>query len=371
MKNRFLLILTLGLWALPTLNSKAQKSFNAKDFTLHSGVNIYGWLSQSKIRGDERKAFFTDTDVAWIAAKGFDHIRLPVDEEQLWDEEGKQEKEAFGLLRQAVKWSIKHKLRIIVDLHILRSHYFDAKENKLWTDSLAQKQFVNCWLRLSASLKEFPRESVAYELMNEPVAKNCEDWNSVLQKVAFAIRKKEPKRILVVGSNLWQQPMTFACLKPPAKDENIILSFHFYSPMILTHYKASWVNTGKYEGTVQYPGKLVSDEELGKLEFEFSKLVEERAGYWTKQEIEKEVQKARRESEKMSYPLYCGEFGCLKTAPSADRLRWFEDATDVFRSLGIGYTVWCYKERKKTGFALRILNEKTEDEDVIRILLKK
>jgi endoglucanase len=371
MNIRPLLLLALFIWTNSPLSGQGSNGFSAKGFKLRSGVNIFGWLSQSKFRGADRASFFTESDVRWIAKQGFDHIRLPVDEEQLWDEKGKREKEAFDLLRQAVGWSVKHKLRIIVDLHILRSHYFDAKENKLWTDSLAQQQFVKCWLDLSDALKSFPRDKVAYELMNEPVATNCEDWNKVLRKVAAAIRRKEPKRILVIGSNLWQQPMTFACLKPPAKDPNIILSFHFYSPMILTHYKASWVNTGKYEGVVQYPGRVVSDEELNKLDFEFSKLVESRAGQWSKSEMETEVQKAVRESKKLGYPLYCGEFGCLKTAPSADRLRWFSDATDVFRSQGIGYTVWCYKERKENGFALRIINSEKEDADLMKVLLKK
>ena len=43
---------------------------------------------------------------------GFDHIRLPVDEEQLWDEAGKKEPEAFKLLHNAIDWCQKKNLRV-------------------------------------------------------------------------------------------------------------------------------------------------------------------------------------------------------------------------------------------------------------------
>lgn len=371
MKHLFFLVLLFVPLSNCPAQSPAKTPFSAKDFTLRTGVNISGWLSQSKERGVERKAFFTEADVEWIASKKFDHIRLPVDEEHLWDAKGKPEKEGFDLLRRAISWGVKHNIRVILDLHNLRTHHSDGNENKLWTDSLAEKRFISCWKELSDAVSGFPREWLAYELLNEPVATNCEDWNSVLRKAAAAIRKKEPKRILVVGSNLWQQPMTFACLKPPAKDDNIILSFHFYSPMILTHYKASWLNTGKYTGSVRYPGQVVSDDELSKLEFEFSKQVESKAGNWSRKEIENEIQKAFRESQKMRHPLYCGEFGCLNSTPKEERLRWFTDVTDVFRTLGIGYSLWNYKDRRENGFGIRAVKEPKADEDLLKILLKR
>ncbi|HHE73115.1 MAG TPA: glycoside hydrolase family 5 protein, partial [Chloroflexi bacterium] len=76
-------------------------------FTIYRGTNISHWLSQSDRRGAERRAFFTQQDVERIARLGggrLDHIRLPVDEEQLWDENGDPDPEAFGLLEAALDW---------------------------------------------------------------------------------------------------------------------------------------------------------------------------------------------------------------------------------------------------------------------------
>ena len=66
-------------------------------FTIQRGTNISHWLSQSDRRGAERAGFFTQEDVRLIAQLGFDHIRLPIDEVQMWDDQGRKDPEAFSL----------------------------------------------------------------------------------------------------------------------------------------------------------------------------------------------------------------------------------------------------------------------------------
>ena len=85
-------------------------------FHISRGVNISHWLSQSQRRGQERDAFFTNKDVEYIAGLGYDHIRLPIDEEQMWDESGNKEDEAFTLLNNAIKWADSQGLKVVVDL---------------------------------------------------------------------------------------------------------------------------------------------------------------------------------------------------------------------------------------------------------------
>ena len=59
----------------------AQKKNN---FSVKRGVNISHWLSQSNVRGENRAVFFTEADVKFLSEVGFDHLRLPVDEEQMF-----------------------------------------------------------------------------------------------------------------------------------------------------------------------------------------------------------------------------------------------------------------------------------------------
>src|SRR5204862_2505359 len=118
---------------------------------------------------------------------------------------------------------------------------------------------------LYGELIKYPVEDVAYELMNDPVADDPEDWNKLVEKASQIIRMNEPSRKIVIGSNRWQNPDTFDKLRIPANDKNIILSFHMYEPMLLTHHTASWASIRDYKGPVNYPGVIVKQEDLSGL----------------------------------------------------------------------------------------------------------
>jgi endoglucanase len=145
-----------------------------KTFILKRGINIGGWLSQSKRRGRERVEFFTREDARRLAEMGFDHLRIPLDEEQLWDAAARREPEAWGLLNGALDWCGEYGLNAVVDLHILRSHYFMAAERPLFTVPREAERFGELWDELSRELQSRDARRVAYEFMNEPVAERHE-----------------------------------------------------------------------------------------------------------------------------------------------------------------------------------------------------
>ena len=334
------------------------------EFTIHRGVNISHWLSQSDRRGEERKAFFTEKDIKFISGIGYDHIRLPVDEVQLWDESGKKYDDAFALLHDAINWCSANGLRVVVDLHIIRSHYFNSNVRPLWTNPAEQSKFIQLWRDLSMELIQYPDSLVAYELMNEAVADNPDDWNNLIDSTVIALRELEPHRKIVIGSNMWQSVGTFDDLKIP-DDRDIILSFHFYHPMVLTHYNASWTKVGEYDGPVNYPGKVVPDENLEGLPDDLKKEVE----FWGKNynidSMRVEVSKPLRYAREHDLPLYCGEFGCLSTVPEDIRLRWYGDFVKVLEDDGIAWANWDYKG----GFGIVDGNGKP-NQALIDILLK-
>ena len=164
-------------------------------FELKRGVNLSHWLSQN-VGWSPKDTFITEKDIAYIASIGYDHIRIPIDEAEMWTVEGKPIEESFNYLTHCLGWAQKHHLRAIVDLHIIRAHYFNAANeggsNKLWTDPAAQDNFIKLWTQLSGRLKNYPVDRVAYELMNEPVAEDPEDWNKLVAKAFAAVRKLEP-----------------------------------------------------------------------------------------------------------------------------------------------------------------------------------
>jgi endoglucanase len=336
MKKIVIILLSTTLWVACSRRSSHEPiptpDTTAASFQIHRGTNIAHWLSQSQARGAERAAYFTQKDIRFIDSVGFDHIRLPVDEEQLWDEQGNRHADAFQLLESCLGWCRHAGVRVVLDLHILRSHHFNEKDKPLWTKPGEQDKFIRLWKDLSAAVKSWPNDHVAYEFMNEPVADDPEQWNRLLSRVADSIRSWEPQRVLVIGSNRWQSAKTFDQLRIPAHDKNIILSFHFYEPFHLTHFQASWTDLKDFKGQVAYPGQIVVD----------GKTDEERKIY-NRDTLEKMMAKPLHLADSLKLPLYCGEFGVINKSPVEAKLAWYRDMVAVFEKHHIAYANWNYK----------------------------
>lgn len=361
MSRRISKIAILVLLMLVCMTAKAET-----EFRIDRGVNIAHWLSQSNERGAARDSFFVERDIRYIVSMGLDHVRIPIDEEQMFTVSGEKDPKAFSLLHTAIGKCIEHHLRVIVDLHILRSHHFNASSKPLFTESAAQQAFYDCWRKLSSELSQYPTDMVAYELMNEPVADNHEDWNKIANECYQVVRALEPKRVIVLGSNRWQSFDTVKYLKVPEGDPNIIISFHYYNPMLLTHYRASWTNQKDYKGPVHYPGKIVSQEEFD----EYCPSDVRNSLKWNvgkennAQTMRSNFQDAVDVARKYGLQVYCGEFGCLSSAPKEDRMRWHRDMEKTFSDMGIAHAIWCYREGNP-GFGL--LKGQTPDQELVDV----
>lgn len=334
---------TSALAAAPALASLPASALPGDPFPLRRGTNVSHWLSQSKRRGAERRAQFTRTEAALLAEMGLDHLRLPVDEEQLFTEDGRPEAEAFDLLNQGLDWCDEFSLRAIVDLHILRSHHFNAKEKPLWTQPAAQERFYQCWRDISKQIGRRSTLKVAYELMNEPVADDPEQWNVLVGNCAKVVRALEPERRIVIGSNMWQSVDTMDTLKVPAGDPHIILSFHYYHPMVLTHYGAGWTKVGEYKGPVTYPGRLYPDDQLKAQPPELQRAMNPDRAVFDRSTTVRMFAKPIEVSNRLKLPLYCGEWGCINKAPVEPSLRWYEDTRIVLEENHIGWATWAMK----------------------------
>ncbi|MDD4032309.1 MAG: cellulase family glycosylhydrolase [Bacteroidales bacterium] len=364
--KRLLFFLSLGIFLV---SCQSQKGSGIDGFKIKRGTNISHWLSQSKARGADRVAFFTEEDVKRLASYGFDHLRIPVDEEQLWNEAGEKEAEAFQLLHNGIQWCIKYNLRVIVDLHIIRSHHFnagnDGGKNTLFEDEKEQDKLIGLWDQLSEELKQYSTDFVAYEFMNEPVAPDHEQWNQLIVKMHKALRAREPKRVLVIGSNMWQGVGTFQYLKVPQGDRNIILSFHFYEPFLLTHYKTSWTNLKGYQGWVHYPGLMVTPEEFEQLSPEDKELAQSWRVEWNRDSLISLMSEAIRVAKENNLQLFCGEWGVTHDAPQQDAWNWYRDMISIFDEYNIAWTTWSYK----SSFGFKNYDGTLYDQTLLDILM--
>ena len=312
-------------------------------FDIHRGTNISHWLSQSEARGEVRHRYFTRPDAQRLADLGLDHLRIPIDEEQMWDEAGHRQGEAFDLLDAALDWCRELGMRAVVDLHILRSHHFLDAEPRLFTDPKEADRFADLWRDLSAHLRRRPNDAVAYELMNEPVAKDPDDWNLVARVAYDALRAEEPDRTVVLGSNRWNAAATFDALDVPEGDPNLVLTFHYYLPMPITHYRASWWPGGKYDGPVHYPGQPIKPHDWDALPADMKQLLAAHNTFYNAAVMDRDLAQPMAARKRTGLALYCGEFGCIDLCPDPIRKAWYRDFRTVLEAHGIAWANWDYK----------------------------
>lgn len=324
-----------------------QESLN---FNLEKGVNIGNWLSQSSDRGEVRRKKITRDDVLKLASYGFDHIRMPVDEEHLFDEMGQMDKDALLIIHNAIRWCSDAGIRVIFDMHDLRSHKCAEKDNPFWNDIKEQDKLVDMWTKILPELERYSNGLLAYEMMNEPVAPTYEEWNVISARLIALVRAKNPTRTILLGSNRWESVDEISKLNFPENDPNIILEFHFYEPFLLTHNNASWTEFAglKLEG-LKYPGLLVSDEVYNSLSSENKKMILNYRHVYTKQILLERWKQAIEFAHKKGLRLYLGEFGCLPSSGQNNRIAWTKDIVSMCKENKIAFCYWEYN--RLFGFA--------------------
>ena len=149
---RSLALVAMAVLTLTACTTKSEPTNEVNNFRIKRGTNLSHWLSQNnEDRGEARRQHIQEDDFARLDSLGFDFVRIPIDEVQFWDEEGNKLPEAWDLLTFALDQCGKYHLRAIVDLHIIRSHYFNAVNendkaaNTLFTSEEAQQDLIDMW----------------------------------------------------------------------------------------------------------------------------------------------------------------------------------------------------------------------------------
>lgn len=370
MKRLYFIICFIMLLAVLPIGSGAQKAART-DFKIEKGVNISAWLSQTGITGGQaRLDYFTQKDLNELASLGFDHIRLPFNENQLYTKNGERNAETFTIIDNVVHWCKAANMRIILDCHQTAVHDFSKYSSiTLFKNPEAQDSLVALWEKLAAEFKKYPNDLAAYEILNEPNARESESWNRVQMRVYKTLRKLEPSRIILMGSNKANKTYTFPELEFPKNDPNIILSFHFYYPYLITHYKASFLKSlAEIEVPLNYPGQLISDSVMKNIgDEETLKTLEKNNGVFNKQKLQEIMQPALDIAKKAGVRLHCGEFGVnFKYADRQLLARYLQDVVSIFKENNIPYSYWGYRKE----FGVFTDGKKIKDPLVLNALVK-
>jgi endoglucanase len=318
-------------------------------FSYQRGINISHWLSQNSPNRPYAAPWFTEDDVAWIAAQGFDHLRLPVDGRLWLRDDGSLDEAKLEPFERAWAWARARGLGTILDMHFLPGADFNPMrlENTLFTDPATLDRVSDFWGRVAARYADAGPD-LRFELLNEPVAAENAQLNPVNRALLAAIRRTNPTRIVYLTSNRWGGFGTVGDLEVP-DDPAVAITLHFYEPFVFTHQRARWTGFGPDMPLVPFPGRVpVLDRGVP-------------PDHWIRGQEGQELTVAEHidapfarlaqwaRAHAPGKEIHIGEFGAYEPADPDSRRAWIAAVRAACERHGFGWAVWDYRG----GFAVR------------------
>ena len=219
------------------------------------------------------------------------------------------------VLPMAVKYGIK----VVLDFHVPPGGRDTSGDMNMFYEEKYTNHFIETWRRIARRFKR--REGLyGFDLINEPAQRNDTvsglDYWSLQRRAAEAVRSEDPHTPIIIESNCWDSPTTFAYLSP-VKLTNVIYQVHMYSPMDFTHQRV--LNTRKWN--VAYP-----NAEKG----------------WNGAFMRDVMKPVREFQLKHKARIYVGEFSAVAWAPGAEN--YLRDCIDMFEEYGWDWSYHAYRE---------------------------
>lgn len=333
-------------------------------YTFKRGVNISHWLSQNSPQRPYAAPWFSEEDVAWIGAQGFDHIRLPVDLRLCVTPEGALDEAKLKPIQDTIQWAGSRGLGVVLDAHFLPGADFNSVggDKRVYTDETLQARVADLWRNLA---RRFAGEGpwLRFEILNEPVAEENRQLNPFMHRMLAAIRESNPDRVVYVTSNKWSSFSTVQDVELP-NDPHVALTLHTYEPMAFTHQRASWVGFKDTLPPVSFPGKVPNL--AGHTTEHFNVGIHE-GQELTAAQVEASFEKvdAWLKKNAPTIEVYVGEFGVYRAADADSKRRWISLIVSQCEKRGWSWAVWDYQG----GFAVR--NPDGSGTPILEALFKK
>jgi len=347
--------------------------------SLQAGVNLGGWISQYQAYDYAHfDSFITKADIQQIASWGMDHVRLPVDYPVLESEDhpGKLNPRGTQYIDDCLEWCHEAGLGLVLDLHKAPGYSFTntleagpMNLNTLFCEESMRTRFIALWEAVTRWYLGQAEDSLALELLNEMVLPDSAPWNTLAQKTITSIRAIDSHRLIVIGGNRYNAVDELQNIQVQ-EDPDLLHTFHFYLPMVVTHQRASWVKEmDLYDQKVDYPGIAPGLGEFLDQHPKYKPSYQRFIGFQIcKDYLREALQPAVKFMQDTGRQLYCGEFGVIEQAPLQTRINWTRDFIDLLGEYGIGKAIWTYKAM---DFGLVDASGKVVSQELIEVAASK
>jgi endoglucanase len=330
MKSLILSILLFSTHLYAQVSSTTELPFS-------KGVNLTNWF-QASSPGSIDFSKYTYEDFSDIKSLGIDVIRLPINLHSMTLGDPDQTLDPLFLffLDQVITWAEELDLYLILD-----NHTFDPSDA---TDPQIGDILNPVWLQMAQHFSG-RSEKILYEILNEPHGISHNLWNSIQGDVIQTIRSVDTTHTIIVGGADYNSYNSLSKL-PVYDDNNLIYTFHFYDPFVLTHQGASWTTPSMtdlggipfpYEASAmpRFPTSLQGTWVQGA----FNNYNNEGNANFIKQKIDIAVAF----SQQRGVPVFCGEFGVyIPNSDNESRVNWYKVVVDYLNESGIAWTMWDY-----------------------------
>ena len=234
--------------AISCFSRAAAQSAIAVKLPFLRGVNINQLEGSSYYSTSSyRSTYYLSLDSTYsdIKAKGFDHVRLPVDFRNYYDSSTKAFKTSGNYriadIDTVINKALNAGLYVTLDFH---GWYIDSDvvNSDADTEGTDANKFVTIWGLVADRYKDYS-DKLNFEIVNEPhvASYNPNGKLDKLQAKALArIRQTNPSRLVLWAVSDGCQPWLIDNVTLPANDSNVGIVIHCYNPGEFTHQGATW-----------------------------------------------------------------------------------------------------------------------------------
>jgi endoglucanase len=338
--NRRSFIRNAGITAIALGTVDDACGWGKKPYTIPRwrGFNLLNFF-QAFDKGERSDLAINEDHCRWISGWGFDFLRIPMDY-WLWIDSDWRETRTLNpadvlKIKESVLEKVdrvidtagKYNLHVSLNFHRAPGYCINNPEREpfvLWRDKAAQDAFTFHWGVFAKRYTGVSPQKLSFNLVNEaPTPRegymSREDYIGIMKRAAAVIRSHSPDRpIIVDGLSVGNEVI------PELIPENMIQSVHSYTPALISHYRASWVD----KGTFPLPTWPTAPDKEGKS--------------WNRARLEAHY-KPWGDLVARGVGVHCGEGGCWNRTPYSVFMAWFTDVMDILKGYGIGYSLWEFK----------------------------
>jgi len=187
------------------------------------------------------------SDFEYIAARGFDHVRLPVrfSGHAASAAPFTVDETFFSRVDWALGQALDRCLSVVLDLH---------NYDEVMADPAGQHdRFLAIWSQIASRYAAYPTR-VAFELLNEPTGSvDATTLNSLVAEAVQLIRTTNLTRDIIVDGPGSSAPSALSQLELP-DDPNVVAAAHVYEPELFTLQGQTWMPAEYGTTGVLFPG---------------------------------------------------------------------------------------------------------------------